>query len=69
MDGGTWWATVHEAAESQTRLSDFSSLFTSVSCIAWVRTALAVITNKARKCHRSPRRTGEPSQEEHHNQH
>ena len=24
MDGGAWWATVHEAAKSQTRLSDFT---------------------------------------------
>ena len=29
MDGGAWWATVHEVAESQTRLSDFT--FTSHS--------------------------------------
>ena len=26
MDGGAWWATVHGAAKSQTRLSDFTSL-------------------------------------------
>ena len=25
MDGGAWWATVHGVAESQTRLSDFTS--------------------------------------------
>ena len=24
MDGGTWWATVHGVAKSQTRLSDFT---------------------------------------------
>ena len=24
MDGGVWWATVHGAAKSQTRLSDFT---------------------------------------------
>ena len=31
MDGGTWWATVHGIAESQTRLSNFTSLhFTSM---------------------------------------
>ena len=24
MDGGAWWATVHEVAKSQTRLSDFT---------------------------------------------
>ena len=31
MDGGAWWATVHGVAESQTRLSDFTSLhFTSL---------------------------------------
>ena len=24
MDRGAWWATVHEVAESQTRLSDFT---------------------------------------------
>ena len=23
MDGGAWWAAVHEVAKSQTRLSDF----------------------------------------------
>ena len=28
MDGGTWWAAVHGVAKSQTRLSDFTSLFT-----------------------------------------
>ena len=27
MDGGAWWATVHEAAKSQTRLSDFTFYF------------------------------------------
>ena len=26
MDGGTWYVTVHGAAKSQTRLSDFTSL-------------------------------------------
>ena len=25
MDRGTWWATVHGAAKSQARLSDFTS--------------------------------------------
>ena len=29
MDGGAWWATVHEVAKSQTRLSDFT--FTSLN--------------------------------------
>ena len=24
MDGGAWWATVHEVAKGQTRLSDFN---------------------------------------------
>ena len=24
MDGGAWWATVHEAGKSRTRLSDFT---------------------------------------------
>ena len=24
MDGGAWWATVHEVAKSQTRLRDFT---------------------------------------------
>ena len=24
MDGGAWWATVHQVAKSQTRLSDFT---------------------------------------------
>ena len=28
MDGGSWWATVHGVAKSQTRLSDSLSLFT-----------------------------------------
>ena len=27
MDGGTWWATVHAVAKSQTRLSDFTFTF------------------------------------------
>ncbi|WP_207209382.1 hypothetical protein, partial [Facklamia hominis] len=27
MDRGAWWATVHGVAKSQTRLSDFTSLF------------------------------------------
>ena len=27
MDGGAWWATVHEVARSQTRLSDFTFTF------------------------------------------
>ena len=27
MDGGTWWAAVHEVAGSQTRLSDFTFTF------------------------------------------
>ena len=26
MDGGAWWAAVHGAAKSRTRLSDFTSL-------------------------------------------
>ena len=31
MDGGAWWATVHGIAESQTRLSNFTSVqFTSL---------------------------------------
>ena len=29
MDGGAWWATVHGVAKSRTRLSNFTSLFTS----------------------------------------
>ena len=28
MDGGAWWATVHEVAKSQTRLTGFTSLYT-----------------------------------------
>ena len=28
MDGGAWWAAVHEVAKSQTRLSDFTFTFT-----------------------------------------
>ena len=27
MDGGPWWATVHEVAKSWTRLSDFTLTF------------------------------------------
>ena len=27
MDGGSWWATVHGVAKSQTRLSDFTFTF------------------------------------------
>ena len=27
MDGGAWWAAVHEVAKSRTRLSDFSFTF------------------------------------------
>ena len=26
MDGGAWWATVHEVAKSRTRLSNFNLL-------------------------------------------
>ena len=29
MDGGTWWATVHGVARSQTQLSDFTFIFHS----------------------------------------
>ena len=28
MDGGAWWAAVHEVAKSRTRLSDFTFTFT-----------------------------------------
>ena len=31
MDGGAWWATVHWVAKSQTRLSDFTFTFFSLS--------------------------------------
>ena len=27
MDGGAWWAEVHEVARSRTRLSDFTFAF------------------------------------------
>ena len=27
MDGGAWWATVHQVTRSQTRLSDFTFTF------------------------------------------
>ena len=27
MDGGTWWAAVHEVSKSRTRLSDFTFTF------------------------------------------
>ena len=36
VDGGAWWAAVHEAAKSRTRLSDFTFTFhfhISLSCI------------------------------------
>ena len=33
MDGGSWWATVHGVAKSQTRLSDLTFTFTSI--LAW----------------------------------
>ena len=29
MDGGAWWAAVHEVAKSRTRLSDFTFTFHS----------------------------------------
>ena len=29
MDGGAWWAALHEVTESQTRLSDFTLTFHS----------------------------------------
>ena len=45
MDGGAWWATVHGAAKSRTRLSDFPFTFyyhasekemaTHSSALAW----------------------------------
>ena len=43
MDGGAWWATVHEVAKSQTRLSNFTFHFhalekemaTRSSVLAW----------------------------------
>ena len=28
MDGGAWWAAVHGVSKSQTRLSDFTFIFT-----------------------------------------
>ena len=27
MDGGAWWAAVHEVAKGQTQLSDFTFIF------------------------------------------
>ena len=30
MDRGAWWATVHGVAKSQTRLSDFTFLLTTL---------------------------------------
>ena len=45
MDGGAWWAAVHEVAKSQTRLIDFTFTFhfhalekdmaTHASVLAW----------------------------------
>ena len=41
MDGGAWWATVHEVTKSRTRLSNFTFFLTSV--LVWiVSTFLAV---------------------------
>ena len=36
MDGGAWRATVHRVAKSQTRLSDFTSLFIYISAYVWL---------------------------------
>ena len=46
MEGGTWWATVHGVAKSQTGLSDFTFTFhshalekemaTHSSVLAWI---------------------------------
>ena len=36
MEGGAWWATVHGASKSQTRLSDFTFTFTFRSLTAHV---------------------------------
>ena len=33
MDRGAWWATVHDIAKSQTRLSDFTLSLYSISII------------------------------------
>ena len=45
MDGGAWWAAVHEVAKGQTQLSDFTFIFhchalekemaTHASVLAW----------------------------------
>ena len=37
MDGGAWWATVHGVAKSQTRLSDFTFTFITLTyfCILY----------------------------------
>ena len=40
MDGGTWWATVHGVANSQTQLSDFTftfSLYTQDANHGWTQ--------------------------------
>ena len=43
MDGGAWWATVHGATKSQTRLSNFTSLM-------WTRILLQpLVCNKGTK--------------------
>ena len=34
MDGGAWWATVHEVAKSQARLSDFTKSTPSHGLVA-----------------------------------
>ena len=44
MDGGAWWAAVHEVAKSQTQLSDFTLTFHFHALEKEVATHSSVIT-------------------------
>ena len=58
MDGGAWWAAVHEVAKSQTRLSDFTFTFhfhalkremaTHSSVLAWWAAVYGVAESQTR---------------------
>ena len=43
MDRGAWWATVHRAAESQTRLSDFTRMHLQWGRITLLCTVLGLV--------------------------
>ena len=44
MDGGTWWATVHGVAKSQTRLSGFTFFHFQVRAAQVTRCLASVLT-------------------------